>query len=382
MLLGPPDRAAIGALNPRAVVGYLKNTGWEQRDGYGKNAVIFGIATDRLVGEVLVPVASQSEDFPKVMELLVADLARLEDRSPYELLADLSVAAYDVVRVRSPEADSIGSIALVAGVELHERARDVVQYAANAAVAGTKPRAAYLGRQPDRVTEYLNALRLVQSQRGSFVISLLSPWDFTPSVDQAQLSLGDPFGRQVTRTLARSLQAIGDALKLAVTDGAQKPFQEAVGRGVSSNLCAALAQLAREREGVDLSIRWSLTKPDEGQPSLRLSREDAQSLTEAAESLSQHEPAPDTVLEGVITNLKEEIAAFDGKVTFDAVLNGAPRRVVMQFAKDDDQTRDTLIRAFQKRERIVVTGDLVREGKRFRLESPRDLHTEAEPDLD
>jgi hypothetical protein len=193
------------------------------------------------------------------------------------------------------------------------------------------------------VTEYLNVLRLAQSQRGSFVISLLSPWDFTPSVDQAQLRLGDSFGRQVTRILARSLQAIGDALKLAVTDGVQKPFQEAVGNGVSSNLCSALAQLARESDGVDLSIRWSLTKPEEGQPSLRLSREDAQSLTEAAESLSQHEP-PGTVLEGVITNLKEEIAAFDGNVTFEAVLNGAPKRVVMQFAKDDDQTRDTLIR--------------------------------------
>jgi hypothetical protein len=382
MLLGPPDRAAMRALNPRAVVGYLKSTGWEQRGGYGKNAVVFGIATDRLEGEVLVPVASQSEDFPRVMEVLVADLARLEDRSPYELLADLSIAAYDVVRVRSPEADSIGSIPLVAGVELHERTRDVVQYAANATVAGTKPRAAYFGRQSDRVTDYLNSLRLAQSQRGSFVISLLSPWDFTPSVDQAQLTLGDPFGRQVTRTLARSIQAIGDALKLAVTEGVQKPFQKAVPSGVSSNLCSALAQLAREGEGVDLSIRWSLTKPEEGQPTLRLSREDAQSLLEAAESLSEHQPVPGAELEGVITNLKEEIASFDGKVTFETVVSGAPRRVTMQFAKDDDETRDTLIRAFQKRERIVVTGDLVRDGKRFHLESPHDLHIEAETDLD
>ncbi len=88
------------------------------------------------------------------------------------------------------------------------------------------------------------------------------------------------------------------------------------------------------------------------------------------------------MLEGVITNLKEEIAAFDGKVTFEAVLNGAPRRVVMQFAKEDDQTRDTLIRAFQRRERMVVTGDLVRDGKRFRLEKPHDLRIEAETDLD
>lgn len=69
--------------------------------------------------------------------------------------------------------------------------------------------------------------------------------------------------------------------------------------------------------------------------------------------------------------------------TLEAILNGAPRRVVMQFAKVDDQTRGTLIRAFEKRERIMVTGDLVREGKRFRLESPHDdLHIEADTDLD
>ena len=93
-------------------------------------------------------------------------------------------------------------------------------------------------------------------------------------------------------------------------------------------------------------------------------------------------PAPGVALEGVITNLKEEPASFDGKVTFEAVVNGAPRRVTMQFANDDDKTRDALIAAFQKRERIVVTGDLVRDGKRFRLESPHDLQIEAEIDLD
>ena len=80
MLLGLPDRAAMSALNPRAVVGYLKATGWVQRDTYGVNAVVFGILTDRLQGEVLVPIASQSEDYSKVMEVFVTDLARLEDR--------------------------------------------------------------------------------------------------------------------------------------------------------------------------------------------------------------------------------------------------------------------------------------------------------------
>jgi hypothetical protein len=42
MLLGPPDRATMGALNPRAVVGYLKSTGWEQRGGYARTPSFSG----------------------------------------------------------------------------------------------------------------------------------------------------------------------------------------------------------------------------------------------------------------------------------------------------------------------------------------------------
>ena len=87
------------------------------------------------------------------------------------------------------EADDIGSVPLIIGVELHERARDMVMYAANAATSDA-PRASWRGRHYEQVEEYVRSLRLAQSQRGSFVISLLSAWDFAAPQDRLQFPSG------------------------------------------------------------------------------------------------------------------------------------------------------------------------------------------------
>jgi hypothetical protein len=381
MLMGTPDRHVLRALNPRAVVGYLRSKGWEKRRDFGPSAVVFGIAIDGTDHELLVRVAQQAADYHHVMEVMIEDLNKVEDRSPYELISDLSMAAFDVIRVRAPEADDIGSIRLAAGVELHEHARDLVLYAANAAAA-KKPRAAWRGRRAEEVDDYLNALRLGQSQRGSFVISLLSPWDFTPTAerDEIDFSFVDPFGRRVTKTLGRALEAVRRALQEAATEGVQVPFQAVVKDGVSANLCQALAEIAREGEGADVSIRWSLTQPDEGEPTLRLAREDAQSLTEAAHRLAEVEPVPEIAVQGHITNLNEEPKAFDGVTTIDALVEGKMRRIFVAFAKEDTKIPDTLIDAFKYRKRISFSGELVREGRRLRLECPRDLAVLPETD--
>jgi hypothetical protein len=103
----------------------------------------------------------------------------------------------------------------------------MVMYAANAAAA-QKPRAAWRGRRAEEVDEYLSALRLGQSQRGSFVISLLSPWDFIPAaeLEQMDLSFIDPFGRRATKMLGRALEAVRRALQQALPRVSRSHFMQ------------------------------------------------------------------------------------------------------------------------------------------------------------
>lgn len=179
MLTRKPHHETISALSPRAVAGYLLAKGWMRSRECGSYGAVFVKSENGKEHEVLISTANELRDFVDVMAILIDDLAKIEDRSPYDILADLTLAPFDVIRVRSPDADDIGSIPLSVGVELHEQARNLVIAAANAA-ASPQPRATWRGRRFEQVDAYLCSLRLGQSQRGSFVLSLLSPWDFVP----------------------------------------------------------------------------------------------------------------------------------------------------------------------------------------------------------
>jgi hypothetical protein len=95
-----------------------------------------------------------------------------------------------------------------------ERSRDMVLAAACAAI--TK-RPYFATRKPTRATEYLSRVRMGQTERGSYVLTILSP--VAPElVAECQLPLDlempEPYERQVTRTLAEALAAMAQAARL------------------------------------------------------------------------------------------------------------------------------------------------------------------------
>ncbi len=375
MRLGPTDESVLAALSPRDVAGWLRMQGFEHKGSYGTYGAIFARDADAL--EVILPTSPQARDFVRRMAELVEDLATALERSPTEILTDLTLAPFDVVKVRSPDADDYGSVRLSTGIDLHQEARNLVLAAANAAASPT-PRRSWRGRRFEEVGAYLDNVRLGQSQRGSFVLTLLSPWDFTPSSPGA-LDLGrTTFGRRVTLALGCALQAIEAAIRQTVAGGVS-PLVEAYRAGVSANLCQALAKLAREGEGIDVSIGWSPAQPEPNPVRIRLKREDASVLTEAAAELARHEPEPDVTLDGKIVSIAEDPERFDGAAMIETVIGGGLRRVRVQFGESE---RGLIYDAAKAKQWIRVVGDLRRDGRRLTLMSPRDVTiVEADDDV-
>lgn len=367
------DMDAVGALSPRAVVAYLQKNGWYFRAAYGHYGSVLRRDNEGRQEELIVPISRETADFAKSMSMLVTDLSNIEGRSPYNIISDLTMAPYDVIRVRSPEADAIGSVPMESGVELHEQAWNVATAAANAAAAPRK-RAYWKGRQFEKVDDYLKSVRLGQSQRGSFVLSLLSPWDFSPGHGSRQGTLLDdeiPFGRQVTQTLSVALAATRAALREAVSGQMHEAFRRAVISGVSVNLCDALSALAREGDGVDVSVNWSLTNtPDAPGEVLSLRREDSQILLEAKRALVESEPIPDQPVEGVILAVHNSLDSFDGSVVIVGTINNSLRKVRVKFQESD---RRLVFDAAQEKLGLRVVGDLQARGNRLELLNPRDI---------
>jgi hypothetical protein len=371
------DLATIAALSPNHVGAYLTARGWANRGAFGAHGRLYSRAMAGETQELVLPTRPTITDFTRRMAELVEALAQVESRTSSAVLFDLTLTAYDVVRIRSRDADAYGSVRFAEGLQLCEEARNLLVASARAASADV-PRKAWKGRRPESINEYLQRVRLGQTEKSSFSLTILSPYAFeVPSAVLSQGSLFDEeaFGRRVTRKFATALCAIEVALGEALSDPIPA-FERTVEAGVSADLCEALGNLADNDIGVEVSVSWSPAKPITRLPPsdvrLSLTPRSATVLKEVARAFARAEPELDRHIEGIVTQMGDDTPAFDGFTTVEAAVEGRLRRVHVQFNAAD---RDFLIEAYKKRAPIRIEGELVSEGNRLKLVNPRNLTT-------
>ena len=366
---------ALRALRPLEVASYLRVHGWRQEaDLNGKGSVwLLPAEVGREEADITLPLQRDLGDFALRMGDVLRTLRRVERRPEPEILQDLMTTSSDLIRVRAPsrEAES-GSLPLEQAVVFVERARDLVLAAACAAI--TK-RAYYATRKPMKATEYLSKVRMGQTERGSYVLTILSP--VAPALaPEGELPLdlapSEPYERQVTRTLAEGLAAMEQAACDAASSGGMSGFEQAIQRGVSANLCDAVAGLSAVSpgEGLDIRIAWSRTRPvTNAVPSRVILGSDSMPLIqEAARLFRDTAPVEDVELEGFVTRLARGPQDIPGDVTLEGLVDGGLRRVTVQLA---GEKYSQAVQAHEQRLRVACAGDLVKERGGFRLQNPR-----------
>lgn len=373
------DMKTLSAIRPRALNAYLKSRGWRKIGEYRSRADVFSYQNEQ---EVLVPFSEQFGDYAQIVQEVISELATVECRSELSIFNDLSISDTDVIRFRAPEAEEDGSIAIQSGVELFQQARDVLLAAACSA---SKPQRAYRAGKVREANEYIETVRLGQTERGSFVVTLISPVQLSlKAADQLQMwpeFNEDPYSRRVTRTLLTALEATKRAVLSANRGEGIEAFERGVKSGVSANLCEATAGLIEDGEGLDVTLSWALTRPAPVSHSrIEFSKSDASTLKEAADVLREREPRPSEFVEGYVAALARDKQATEGRVTLKTPIDGKMSSVKVDFGPSDYQV---VSEAHQKRRSISLEGDLVREGQRWRLDNPRSLQVlDDEPSSD
>jgi len=266
------------------------------------------------------------------------------------------------------------SIALDDGVSVIQHARNLLLAAACSTV---EPRPLHPTRKPARATEYLHGVRLGQTERGSFVATLLSP--VSPLLvppDEGLLpvpvEVPDPFERRTVLTLMTGLRVTHSLATKASSDvGDLRDFEGAVAQGVSSNLCDALAGIGDEGERTFVvRASWSLTRPALPHPPITFDDDVLPVIGEAGRVLRETSPRPDATIVGQIVKLEQEAEDDPGRATISGVVDGDVRRATMRLAASD---RALAVSAFEDRDTVSVTGELRREGRGYVLADVRDV---------
>jgi len=303
---------------------------------------------------------------------VISALAAVESRSELQVFRDLIGSDRDVVRVRAPEADGDGSVQVDAGVNIFAQAREILL---SAACSANEPRPAYRTGKNKEAIAYMNRVRLGQTEHGSFVVTLFAP--VPPSLQEPRQSdfwpvpADEPFDRLVTRFLADGLQAAHKAAEDVVRGNGIAAFTKSVPRGVSANLCEALSSLIDVGEGLDVSITWSRTRPTpEARRQIVFARSESEVLREAARVLRLQEPRPDERLEGYIVGAGRRVEDQDGQVTLKTFIDGKPVSVKTKLPAE---LYTQALAAHDDKNPVIITGDLKRDGQRWRLENPRNM---------
>jgi hypothetical protein len=364
------DKAALEAISPAAVRAYLVYEGWNHLEPYGEFSAIY--TREESSEELIVPVSTAIADYASAIGAALHFLALFENRDELTIYGDLVRADRDVIRVRAPEAADDGSIGVDPGVELVQHARDLL---ASAACAAFEPRSSYHLGKVQKAEDFMRRVRLGQTEHGSFVITLLAP--VPPSLaEPSQISMWphlvqEPFERQVTRMLAQSLHSAREAIVESNRGGGLRAFVSAVSKGVSANLCEALASIIGRSDGADVSVTWARTRPAPvPRDRIVFGRADGEILTEAARQFRLREPRRDERILGYVTDLHRAEDQVDGRVTVRTIIDGRLRSVGMTLSRTE---YEVAVQANVRQVPVTLVGDLELDGRRWRLTDPRDF---------
>lgn len=375
------DAALLANVNPLDVAAYLRAGGWDIIETKPQRSAIWGkqIGTDSI--EILLPLDRSLRDFAIRIGDVLATLESAEDRSQLQIFGDLQTASADVIRLRVSDDDaSDGTLPIDEGVALVSKARDLMVAAACATV---KPRARYHSRRFDKANDYVDGLRLGQTERGSYVISVISR--VTPAMipppgvgDQAP-AIDEPFERQAVTTLTRAVAAASIAASNAAVTQDFAGFNEVIQSGVSANLCDALIGLVGDpgerQRTLELSVSWSRSRPLQlidgvAPPSLvKLSADIMPVLCEASRWYKEIAPLEDFDLVGqVIGTHRHHEQAGPGRITVEAVVEDRIRNVTIELNEKDYAVA---LEAHRDRKPVSCTGEIVKTVRSLRLNNPR-----------
>lgn len=343
-----------------------------------RNYDIYTLPETSLTGiELLAPRSADSIDFVYQVSSAIRILSNIEDRSPEEIVRDIRLVGFDVVRSRIPDIMvHDDSIHLNVAASYINGARNLL---AAAAMTEVEPEPYFLRVQP-RATEYANHCRFGHTFKGSFGFVLESPLRPKQGVIFDDYEEPAPFERMVIQRLVRGVQSICTA----VNTSNEKLVVEDVRHGFGANACEQLADLIEKTSSGGLimsftfSPEWAAPSEVRQQQDFRLGPRHVEVSRAAAKILRSNVISRPEKIFGRVIRLQTEANPSD-------IFNvKGTREIVIYWGSED--FGDILVNiallavdyleaveAHRLGRPVSVTGTLEREGRRWILRNPREF---------
>jgi len=330
------NRRVIDQINPKSLSGYLESKGWIKDGNVFDHALIWHREEPEFYDfEVIQPLSVDIKAYrQRVFDALNA-LAEYEQRSEQSIAIDIENFYSDLVKIRVVHEDvEGGSIPIDDGVLLVEKARDLLLAST---LSTFKKKRHFTGQRSKNVQDYLNQLRMGQTEVGSFIVNLIAPIRLYESsqIDEDHMS----FTRAVTNNLSRSLLALSHSIDSYEKSSNVFDFEEVIDRGVSANLCDALCGLSGSNKSRAFNIFIALAGSESDNQELPKKFSFKPSKVPLLEIASSYYKGKYTIndyeVHGLVSKMKHLPDDEYGEITVKSLVRGVDKNVVIQLPLDN-----------------------------------------------
>lgn len=322
----------IEEINPKALSGYLESKGWIKDGNVFEHAFIWHRKEPESYDfEVIQPLSTDIKAYKQRVYDALNALAEYEERTVQIIAVDIINFYSDLVKVRVVHDDvEGGSIPIDDGVLLVEKARDLLLAST---LSTFKKKRHFSGQRSKDVQDYLNQLRLGQTEVGSFIVNLIAPIQFYDSsqIDEEHVS----FTRSVTNNLSRSLQALSNSIDRYEKSSNVFDFEEVIDKGVSANLCDALCGLSGSNKTRSFNITIALAGSESDNQELPKKFSFKPSTVPFLEIASSYYKGKYTIKDyevyGLVSKMKHLPDDEYGEITVKSLVRGVDKNVVIQL---------------------------------------------------
>jgi hypothetical protein len=357
------DPETLRKIDPNQVAVYLEKKGWRQESYIDQKASIWTIAdTSEDEAEVLLPLNTSFRDYPFRVSEILQTLEAIEQRPQADIYNNLIELLSDIIRIRLTHDDfSDGTVPLNNGYNLVRHAREMMLSAACSTVESRKH---YEKKKPPGANDYLKQARFGQTQKGSFILTIISPIESKNGFNSSET----PFERRVVEKLFNSLKfvrAAAENIDPSKTD-LQLP-NDYLESGISSNLCEALIGIyksGREQEvDLNLSLSSSISASKDILTSIAFPPEIMPAMARIAKRLKA-DIFSDYELLGEVVKLERQKRDMKGQVTILGDIHERKRQMKVELS---DENYRLASQAHQDGRNVICRGDLVKEGQVYSI---------------
>jgi hypothetical protein len=353
---------------------FLEKHGWKNDGKYNDIFTIWHrTETEYAEYEIIVPEHTNIRYLKQTIGSILNVLADFYKKSVSQIIDDVNNTLRDKViyQIKS-EMTKDGLIPLNERIRVLDNAKEML---AASFLAANKKKKNYIGQRPESIANVLNVIELAQTEEDGFVINIYIPRDYSET-GQAPLFNEPSFTRKALGTMELATGALLKKIEEYGQTNDITIFDSCVEKGVSSNLCKAIAEISSNGKS-DVVIKIEYNNGIDKESELReitISKEVIPVIKKVDLYYHLDLTEENYEIKGFVTLLHQEHGATEGEVTVATWLEGKRRKVRMKL--NAEQYHIALL-AHDTRAAIVCRGTLSAQDHIARLLSVTDVLCEG-----